>query len=154
MVYYYKYYVFGHYPPSCSIYWIQLSRFYLRTETESGLRNAVFFKKWTRRWIMSKNIILVYFSFRNLLLSSNFIYSYIILMGRGREDIKYSYLLIFILYFILLRIYFRCRSQWPRGLRHELSSLARTLELWVRMPLMVMMSVCAFILCLCCPVCR
>jgi hypothetical protein len=42
-----------------SIYWIQLSRFYLRTETESSLRNVVFFFKWTRRWIMSKNIILV-----------------------------------------------------------------------------------------------
>jgi hypothetical protein len=26
-----------------SIYWIQLSRFYLRTETESSLRNVVFF---------------------------------------------------------------------------------------------------------------
>jgi hypothetical protein len=41
------------------IYWIQLSRFYLRTETESSLRNVVFFKKWTRRWIISKNLILV-----------------------------------------------------------------------------------------------
>jgi hypothetical protein len=27
------------------------------------------------------------------------------------------------------------RSQWPRGLRHELSSLARTLGSWVRIPL-------------------
>jgi hypothetical protein len=74
MVYYYKYYVFGYYPSSCpfkktqrfgdwilspssgktysgpeigasSIYWIQLSRFYLRTETESSLRNVVFFLK-------------------------------------------------------------------------------------------------------------
>jgi hypothetical protein len=36
-----------------------VSRFYLRTETESSLRNVVVFKKWTRRWIMSKNIILV-----------------------------------------------------------------------------------------------
>jgi hypothetical protein len=25
-----------------------------------------------------------------------------------------------------------CRSQWPRGLRHELSSLARTLGSWVQ----------------------
>jgi hypothetical protein len=45
-----------------------------------------------------------------------------------------------------------CRSQWPRGLRHELSSLARTLGSWVRIPLKIWMSVCAFILCLCCPV--
>jgi hypothetical protein len=27
------------------------------------------------------------------------------------------------------------RSQWPRGLRHELSSLARTLGSWVPIPL-------------------
>jgi hypothetical protein len=26
------------------------------------------------------------------------------------------------------------RSQWPRNLRHELSSLARTLGSWVRIP--------------------
>jgi hypothetical protein len=37
-----------------SINWIQL-----KTETESSLRNVVVFKNWTRRWIMSKNIILV-----------------------------------------------------------------------------------------------
>jgi hypothetical protein len=45
------------------------------------------------------------------------------------------------------------RSQWPRGLRHELSSLARTLGSWVWIPLKALVSVCAFILCLCCPVC-
>jgi hypothetical protein len=28
-----------------------------------------------------------------------------------------------------------CRSQWPRGLRHELSSPAPTLRWWVRIPL-------------------
>jgi hypothetical protein len=44
-----------------------------------------------------------------------------------------------------------CRSHWPRGLRHELSLLART---WVQIPLKAWMSlVCAFIL-LCCSVCR
>jgi hypothetical protein len=52
-----KYYVFGDYPSSwpffkkpqtypelraSSIYWIQLSRFYLRMETESSFRNVVF----------------------------------------------------------------------------------------------------------------
>jgi hypothetical protein len=26
----------------------------------------------------------------------------------------------------------KCRSQWPRGLRHELASPARTLGLWIR----------------------
>jgi hypothetical protein len=40
------------------------------------------------------------------------------------------------------------RSQWLRGLRHELSSLARTLGSWVRIPLKAWMSMCAFILCL------
>jgi hypothetical protein len=40
------------------------------------------------------------------------------------------------------------------GLRHELSSLFRTLGSWVRNPLKVWMFVCAFILCLCCPVYR
>jgi hypothetical protein len=40
------------------------------------------------------------------------------------------------------------RSQWPRGLRHELSSLARILGSWVRIPLKAWMS--AFILYLCC----
>jgi hypothetical protein len=34
------------------------------------------------------------------------------------------------------------------------SSLARTLGSWVRIPLMTRMSVCVFILCLCCRVCR
>jgi hypothetical protein len=47
-----------------------------------------------------------------------------------------------------------CRSQWPRGLRHELSSLVLTLGSWVRISLKVCMSVYAFILCLWCPVCR
>jgi hypothetical protein len=30
---------------------------------------------------------------------------------------------------------FRSRSQWPHGLRHDLSSLTRTLGSWVRIPL-------------------
>jgi hypothetical protein len=48
------------------------------------------------------------------------------------------------------RVVVLCRSQWPRGLRHELSSLARMLGSWVRIPLIAWMSVlCAFILCLC-----
>jgi hypothetical protein len=32
----------------------------------------------------------------------------------------------------------------PRGLRHELSSLARTLGSWVRIPLEAWMSVCVY----------
>jgi hypothetical protein len=34
-----------------------------------------------------------------------------------------------------------CRSQWPRGLRHELSSLARTRGSWVRIQFKAWMSV-------------
>jgi hypothetical protein len=41
------------------------------------------------------------------------------------------------------------RSQWPRGIRHELSSPARTLGSWIRIPLKARMS--AFILCFCFP---
>jgi hypothetical protein len=44
------------------------------------------------------------------------------------------------------------RSQWLRGLRHEISWLARTLGSWFQIPLKARMSVCAFILC--CPMCR
>jgi hypothetical protein len=40
--------------------------------------------------------------------------------------------------------YVKCRSRWPRGLRHELSSLARTLESWLRIPLKAWVSVCSF----------
>jgi hypothetical protein len=48
-----------------------------------------------------------------------------------------------------------CRSYRPRGLRHDLVSLARTLGSWVRISLKVWMSVlCALNLCLCCSVCR
>jgi hypothetical protein len=43
-----------------------------------------------------------------------------------------------------------CRSEWPHGLRHELSSLARTLGSWVRIPVEAWMSVFAFILCVLC----
>jgi hypothetical protein len=47
-------------------------------------------------------------------------------------------------------IIYDCRTQWPRGLRYELSSLARTLGSWVRIPLKAWIS--AIIMCLCCPV--
>jgi hypothetical protein len=36
------------------------------------------------------------------------------------------------------------RSQWSHGLRHELSSAARTLGSWVRIPLEAWMSVCIY----------
>jgi hypothetical protein len=37
-----------------------------------------------------------------------------------------------------------CWSQWPRGLRNEMSSLPRTLGSWVRIPLEAWMSVCVY----------
>jgi hypothetical protein len=41
-----------------------------------------------------------------------------------------------IMYYILVA--------WPRGLRHELSSFARTLGSWFRIPLDAWMSVCVY----------
>jgi hypothetical protein len=40
-----------------------------------------------------------------------------------------------------------CRSQWPHGLRHVLSSAARTLGSWVRIPLEAWMCVRIFLCC-------
>jgi hypothetical protein len=37
-----------------------------------------------------------------------------------------------------------CQLQWPRGLGHELSSLAWTLGSWVRIPLKALISVCVY----------
>jgi hypothetical protein len=46
-------------------------------------------------------------------------------------------------------------SQWPCGLRHELSSLARRLGSWVRISPKEWMSVtCIFVLCVCYSACR
>jgi hypothetical protein len=40
-----------------------------------------------------------------------------------------------------------CQSQWPSGLRHELSSFARTLGSSVRIPLKEWMSMCVYSVC-------
>jgi hypothetical protein len=40
--------------------------------------------------------------------------------------------------------YALCRSQWPRGLRHEMTSPAWTLGSWVRIPLETWMFVCVY----------
>jgi hypothetical protein len=45
--------------------------------------------------------------------------------------------------FFLLEVFVR-RSQWARGLRHELSSLAQTLGSWLRFPLKSWMSMCVY----------
>jgi hypothetical protein len=37
-----------------------------------------------------------------------------------------------------------CRSEWPRGIRHEMSSLARTLGSWILIPLKAWMFVCVY----------
>jgi hypothetical protein len=54
--------------------------------------------------------------------------------------------------FCLMSWFLSWRSWCAAALRHELSSLARTLGSWVRIPLKSWMSVFAFILCLCCSV--
>jgi hypothetical protein len=48
--------------------------------------------------------------------------------------------------FILLNTlhYTTGRLQWPRGLRHEMSSPARTLGSWIRIPLKAWMFVCFY----------
>jgi hypothetical protein len=58
---------------------------------------------------------------------------------------------VFVLFDKINNLDLYCRSQWPRALRHEMSSLARILELWVRIPLKAWMF--AFILC-CVVLCR
>jgi hypothetical protein len=47
-----------------------------------------------------------------------------------------------------INVCFLCRSQWPRGLRHELSSPAQTLGSWIRIPLETWLSVCVYSVCL------
>jgi hypothetical protein len=45
-------------------------------------------------------------------------------------------------------------SQWPRVLRHELSSLARTMKSWVRIPIKAwMFGVCMRLFCVCVVLC-
>jgi hypothetical protein len=50
----------------------------------------------------------------------------------------------FYTFYIYIYIYIPCPSQWPRGLTHELSSLARKLRSGVRIPLKAWMSVCIY----------
>jgi hypothetical protein len=50
----------------------------------------------------------------------------------------------FILCTTLIPVLQACRSQWLRLLRHEMSSLAWTLESWIRIPFKAWMSVCVY----------
>jgi hypothetical protein len=53
-------------------------------------------------------------------------------------------------YLTILYVMMYGRSEWPRGLRHEMSSPVRTLGSWVRIPLKAWISVCVcsvFVLC-------
>jgi hypothetical protein len=56
---------------------------------------------------------------------------------RLSDSIEYSYI-------ILVMWEQARRSEWPHVLRHELSSLARTLGSWVRIQLKAWMSVCVY----------
>jgi type VI protein secretion system component VasF len=55
---------------------------------------------------------------------------------------------------ILKQVEHRKADAVAAGLRHEPPSPSRTLGLWVRIPVEAWIPVCAFILCLCCSVCR
>jgi hypothetical protein len=62
------------------------------------------------------------------------------LMGKSGTSLNYS---------LLNKNSVTSWSQWPRGLRHELSSPARTPGSWVRIPLEAWMSVCvSVVLCI------
>jgi hypothetical protein len=45
---------------------------------------------------------------------------------------------------IFCGLFYDGRSQWPRGVRHELFSLTQTLGSWVRIPLKARISVCVY----------
>jgi hypothetical protein len=45
---------------------------------------------------------------------------------------------------VFMFLYILCRSQWPRGLRHEMFSLTRTLGSWVWIPIKAWMSFCIY----------
>jgi hypothetical protein len=47
-------------------------------------------------------------------------------------------------YTIEITLVINCRSQWPCGLKHKLSSPTKTLESWVRVRLEAWMSVCVY----------
>jgi hypothetical protein len=53
----------------------------------------------------------------------------------------------FIFAYIYIYIYIQRRSQWLRGLRHEPSSPARTLGLWVRIRFRAWMSLYVYSVC-------
>jgi hypothetical protein len=50
----------------------------------------------------------------------------------------------FMLYLVYMSYLCWCWSQWPRGLKHELSSPAQALGLWVRISLEAWMFVCVY----------
>jgi hypothetical protein len=50
----------------------------------------------------------------------------------------------YVFIYIYIDLWFVCRSQWPRCLKHELSSPSQTLESWVRIPLETWMSLCVY----------
>jgi hypothetical protein len=60
-----------------------------------------------------------------------------------------NWMVLFTKEYFPISVYVNCRSQWPHGQRHELSSLTQTLWSWVRIPLKAWMTMCTFILCLC-----
>jgi hypothetical protein len=93
---------------------------------------------------------------RQLLLPDESVVVWIVIEKRELARMSSKRYFLFILYYStfsenFISISHLRRSQWPRGLKHELSSPAPTLRSWVRIPLeawMFVCALCAFILCL------
>jgi hypothetical protein len=68
-------------------------------------------------------------------------------MRRNREDRNSACWNCHQVYVTILFFVSEGRSQWPRGLRHELSSPAGTMGSWVRIPLKTWMSVRVYSVC-------
>jgi hypothetical protein len=59
-------------------------------------------------------------------------------------SLPFFQLYIFVTETIAISISFERQSEWPRGLRHELSPPAQTLGSWVRIPLKAWIFVCVY----------
>jgi hypothetical protein len=123
----------------------------LNPSNHSGIAKTTFFfvirglKKWA--FVKILGLILLKNDQINLIKQGNFFKGYTI-----KGDFKLFYILNFSLEVHFTTVLYKIADH--SGLRHELSLLARTLGSWVRIPLKAWMYVCAFILCLCCPVCK
>jgi hypothetical protein len=61
-----------------------------------------------------------------------------------KANVNNIIIIVIVIVIIIIIEQIRLRAQWSRGLRHEMSSLSRTLGSWVRIPLEALVS--AFIM--------